>query len=106
MSRELRRSGVVVTTVVPGPTRTSINDVAGHPIDSSGREWMAPQVVVRQALDAAARGRRHVIPGRRNQMAALFTPRFPNGFGGLVLRLGWSPMVVYQRWKERRVART
>jgi len=43
VSRELRRSGVNVTTVAAGPTRTPINDVSGHPIDTTGREWMEPR---------------------------------------------------------------
>ena len=104
VSRELHRSGVVVTTVVPGQTRTQINDAAGHPIDTTGRDWMEPQKVVRQALAAAAAGRRHVIPGRRNRLEAMFTPRYPNGYGGLILRVGWAPMVVYRKLKERRSA--
>jgi short-subunit dehydrogenase len=102
VSREMRRSGVVVTTVVPGPTRTQINDAAGNPINTTGREWMEPQAVVRLALNAASGGRRHIIPGRRNQVEAIFTPRFPNGYGGLILRFVWAPMVLHRKWKERR----
>jgi short-subunit dehydrogenase len=99
---ELRRSGVVVTTVVPGPTRTRINDHAGRPLDTTGREWMEPEIVVRQALAAAGAGRRHLITGRRNRLESLFTPRYPNGPGGIVLRAGWAPMTLLRKWKERR----
>jgi short-subunit dehydrogenase len=99
---ELRRSGVVVTTVVPGPTRTRINDAGGRALDTAGRDWMEPRVVVAQALAAAAAGRRHVITGARNRLEALFTPRYPSGPGGVALRAGWAPMTLLRKWKQRR----
>jgi short-subunit dehydrogenase len=102
VSQELRGSGVTVTTVVPGPTRTRLNNIAERRLDATVREGMEPHIVVRQALAAASGGRRHVITGKRNRLEAFFTPRFPSGLGGLVLRAGWAPMTLLRKRKERR----
>jgi hypothetical protein len=88
---DLDGGDIVVTTVVPGPTRTDIDEIAGMPLDTGGAEVMDPREVARQSLDAAAQGRRHVIPGYVNRVRMVLTPRFTGGaFGrarnGLITR--------------------
>lgn len=105
VAAELGRSRVVVTTVVPGLTRTPIHEVSGQPIDTSSGAWMDPRSVARHALKAAAAGRRHVITGRRNRVESLFTPRYPYRLGGRILRVALRPTLVQQRWRTHRAAR-
>jgi short-subunit dehydrogenase len=81
---DLGAGDVMVTTVIPGPTRTEINAVAGMQLETSGAEWMDAREVARQSLDAAALGRRHFIPGRSNRVRTALTPRFTGGAFGRV----------------------
>jgi short-subunit dehydrogenase len=96
---------VTVTTVIPGPTRTAINDVAGTPLDTSGAEWMDPLVVARQSLDAAYRGVRHFVPGSVNRVRTALTPRFTGGPVGrgraVLLAVGRTPSHVARRLLAR-----
>ena len=73
---------VIVTTVVPGPTRTEIDDLPGAPVDNSGAEVMDARDVAMQSLDAAAAGRRHFVPGFVNRVRTALTPRFTGGAFG------------------------
>jgi short-subunit dehydrogenase len=60
---ELRRSGVAVTTVCPGPVETdffSENEV--EPVRLPKAMWVTPDQVARAALDGLARNKRVVIP--------------------------------------------
>jgi uncharacterized protein len=70
---------ITVTTVIPGPTRTSINTTGGTPLDTSGAEWMDPHDVAAQSLEAAHRGSRHFVPGYVNRVRNALTPRFTGG---------------------------
>jgi short-subunit dehydrogenase len=79
---DLDGGDIVVTTVIPGPTRTDINAVGGTPLETSGAEWMDPREVARQSLDAAANGRRHFVPGYVNRVRMALTPRFTGGAFG------------------------
>ena len=92
---------VIVTTVVPGPTRTAINAVAGAPLDTSGAQWMDPRDVARQSLDAAAEGRRHFVLGLVNRVRTALTPRFTGGAFGtcrnVVIAFGRKPSHVARR---------
>jgi short-subunit dehydrogenase len=70
---ELRRSGVAVTTVCPGPVKTdffSKNEVS--PVRLPKPMWVTPEGVAQAALDGLARNKRLVIPGTavRGLMAA------------------------------------
>ena len=86
---------MVVTTVVPGPTRTDINEASGAPADTSGAEWMDPREVARQSLDAADKGRQHFVPGYVDRVRNALTPRFTGGaFGAcrnVMVALGRKP---------------
>ncbi|HUP75939.1 MAG TPA: SDR family NAD(P)-dependent oxidoreductase [Acidimicrobiales bacterium] len=86
VSAEMAASGVTITTVVPGPTRTPINEKAGQDTDTSGPEWMEPSRVVSAALRAAAAGKRHVIPGAANWLRTMVTPRYTAGPASIPMR--------------------
>ena len=79
---------VVVTTVVPGPVKTPINEVAGTPVNMSG--WIEPDDFVPMVLDAAAAGKRLCVPERKNQLRNLLTPRYPYSTPGRFLAAGFA----------------
>jgi short-subunit dehydrogenase len=61
---ELRRFGVAVTTVCPGPVSTpffATNNV--QPVRLPKAMWTTPEAVSRAAINASRRNRRVVIPG-------------------------------------------
>jgi uncharacterized protein len=63
LREELRRSGVAVTTVCPGPVTTEFFDVSDvRPVRLPKRMWVTPDEVAQAALDGLARNRRLVIP--------------------------------------------
>ncbi|MBI4808391.1 MAG: SDR family oxidoreductase [Nitrosomonadales bacterium] len=75
--RELRGSGVTVTTLCPGPTRTEFEETA-----KAQKTWlfrwskpMEARDVARAGFDAMQRGRAVVVPGLLNKLLA-FSPRF------------------------------
>ena len=71
---ELQGSGVSVTTVNPGPTRTGIFDSSGAPGAAGfgpGIFWQDAEQVAREGVAAMAAGRRTVTPGWTNKAAAL-----------------------------------
>jgi short-subunit dehydrogenase len=72
---ELRGTGVIVTTLCPGPVATGLDDVAGF--IKGEREaalpsimWKSADKVARSAVDGLAADKSRVIPGRINQLAA------------------------------------
>jgi short-subunit dehydrogenase len=72
---ELRGTGVIVTTLCPGPVATGLDDVAGF--TKGEREaalpsimWKSADKVARSAVDGLAADKGRVIPGRINQLAA------------------------------------
>jgi uncharacterized protein len=78
---ELAGSGVSVTSLCPGPTRTEFGDQSGAP-----RSWrripdfvfMEPEEVALAGVDAMVQGRRSAVPGLSNKLSALggrFSPR-------------------------------
>ena len=102
---DLGDAKVTVTTVIPGPTRTSINAAGGTPVDTSGAEWMDPRDVAQQSLDAAHRGCRHFVPGYVNRVRAALTPRFSGGAMGrgrdLLVTVGRKPSHLARRLLAR-----
>jgi hypothetical protein len=82
IAAEYERDGVRSTAAVLGPTRTEFNEVAGltdyfdeHPLLSL---WtMAPEPVVRKVYEASAKGRRVVVPGTANRVAAALVVHTP-----------------------------
>jgi uncharacterized protein len=78
---ELKGSGVSVTAVCPGPVKTEFVEVAE--VQESEDQlpeavWMSAEAVAEEAVSAAEKGKRSVIPGLLNQAGALagrHTPR-------------------------------
>jgi uncharacterized protein len=82
LDRELRGSGVTVTTLCPGSTDSGLSVAAGkEPV--SEFPWprlMTPAEVARRAYEALKEGRRMQVPGLANKVGAAwrrFAPRFP-----------------------------
>lgn len=79
---ELHGSGVMVQALCPGPVETEFGDVASR--TNSKRKFAAPHFiavdkaeVVRQTLDALARGQGRIIPGLTVRFPMLFIETFP-----------------------------
>jgi short-subunit dehydrogenase len=67
LHEELRPRGVAVTALCPGPVNTEFFDVSGPtPIENLIPKpfWVDPDHVARTAVDALARNRAEVVPGR------------------------------------------
>ena len=80
LDRELRGSGVTVTTLCPGPTDTGFSVAAGREAASqfSGSGLMTSAGVAREAYAALKEGRRMEVPGLTNKFQAAwvrFAPR-------------------------------
>ncbi len=80
VSGELGGSGVSLTTVVPGFTRTEFAERAGI----AGREipgpaWMSAADVAAQALDATRAGRAWFVPGALNKVLTAVAGPVPRG---------------------------
>lgn len=79
MAEELRGTGVTVTALCPGPTKTGFQRRAAMEESTIGSQGMMdPRVVARAGLDGLMRGDRIVIPGVRNRLftrAVRFLPR-------------------------------
>ncbi len=80
---ELRGTGVVASTLCPGPVDTGFGDAAGIPRDEAMRSlpaflWESPEAVARVGLDGLARDRAVTVPGLGNRAASILghlTPR-------------------------------
>jgi short-subunit dehydrogenase len=89
LSEEVRGTGVTVTAVCPGPVRSGFQE-ASNPLFADrlpGFVWSTPERVARDALKAADKGRRSVIPG------------------GLPVRLFFGPNRVFPTFVTLPVAR-
>jgi uncharacterized protein len=72
LHHELKRSGVAVTTVCPGPVDTPFFDVNhSRPVRLPKAMWASGDEVARVAVDGLARNKRVVVPGAA--MRALMT---------------------------------
>ena len=71
LHEEVKRFGVVVTALCPGPTATEFGEVAGFaPSNPSSKLAADSAPVVRAGLDGLDRGRAIVIPGLMNKATA------------------------------------
>lgn len=70
---ELHGTGVSVTALCPGPTRTALWEKADmdEVPEKAGRFFMDAEPVARAAVDAMERGARTATPGVRNQLVSL-----------------------------------
>ncbi len=74
LNRELRGSGVSVTSLCPGPVRTEFVDASGLGEEANsvpGFLWSTAEDVAAAAIDGLDRGKRVVIPGAPNRVSAL-----------------------------------
>jgi short-subunit dehydrogenase len=74
---EVKRAGVTVTAVCPGPVRTDFHRVHGAEFTKRYPKaaWISAEQVAADALAAADRGRRSVVPGGRLHKVAFGIPR-------------------------------
>ena len=80
LRRELKRSGVRVTTVCPGPTATEFGGVARVPGTAAGAARDAVEMVVRGAIAAFLADRPFVFTGRRTRLLSLLVRCLPAEF--------------------------
>lgn len=73
LHEETKNSGVTVTALCPGYTRTGFQETAGVAPDN----LMTAAEVARQGLEGLQRGQAIVIPGFQNQMLALSAKLLP-----------------------------
>jgi uncharacterized protein len=74
LSAELSSRGVTATVLCPGPVRTEFEEVAGVEGVSERTPsflWMDAPEVAEAALDALAKGKRSVVPGRINHAGTI-----------------------------------
>lgn len=83
---ETRKSGVTVTALCPGPTRTGFVDALGSDVSHTAiyRRLAAPEPVVAAGLKALDRGRPVVVPGWRNRFTSTFSHLMPGGLSARV----------------------
>ena len=80
LHEETRGSGVTVTAVLPGYTRTEFQARAG--IDEGripGPAWQTAERCAAECLDAAHAGRPFFVPGRLNRTAVVLADLVPRG---------------------------
>jgi uncharacterized protein len=89
---ELDGSGVVVTAVCPGPVKTEFTEVAGIRGEEKlpGVFWTPAEQVAREAVDAAAAGKRAIVPGRLNQAGTILGRHSPRGISLPLTKRLWG----------------
>ena len=81
LHEELKPSGVVVTTLCPGGTRTEFSSKAREHMDPSLEKAMMPvEPVARAGLQALARGRSVVVPGTAYRVMTWLTRMLPDSW--------------------------
>jgi short-subunit dehydrogenase len=83
---ETRGSGVTVTALCPGPTRTGFVDALDSDVSHTAiyRRLAAPEPVVAAGLRAMDKGRAVVVPGLRNRIMATGGRMSPGWISSLV----------------------
>lgn len=83
---ETRGSGVTVTALCPGPTRTGFVDALEADVSQTAiyQRLAAPEPVVAAGLRAMDRGRPIVVPGLRNRLLATGSRLSPGWVGALI----------------------
>jgi short-subunit dehydrogenase len=75
LHEEVKRHGIRVTALCPGPTKTEFGEVAGFAGNGAFDRWsMGSPAVVRAGLEGLDRNKAVVIPGALNKIGA-FSPR-------------------------------
>jgi uncharacterized protein len=89
---ELKGTGVTLTAVCPGPVKTEFAqaaDLKGAEDQVPGMLWMSAESVAKQAVDAAADGKRAIIPGLLNRAGALTGQHAPRMFALPLVKRVW-----------------
>jgi short-subunit dehydrogenase len=87
IGQELAGSGVTVTVLSPGFTKTEFFDVAGHAAAGHAAFlMMSPKRAVRVGLRALARGKGSVTPGVMNKLIAFSTRFASRAFAARIAR--------------------
>jgi uncharacterized protein len=83
---ETRGTGVTVTALCPGPTRTGFVDALGSDVSHTAiyRHLAAPEPVVAAGLRALGKGRAVVVPGWRYRVMATGGRLLPGSLSALV----------------------
>src|ERR1700757_4032105 len=83
---ETRGTGVTVTALCPGPTRTGFVDALGSDVSHTAvyRHLAAPEPVVAQSLRGPAPGSAVVVPEWRNRMTSTFGRLTPGSISARV----------------------
>jgi hypothetical protein len=83
---ETRGTGVAVTALCPGPTRTGFVDALGSDVSHTAiyRRLAAPEPVVAAGLRALDRGRAVVVPGWRHRVMATGARLAPGWLSALI----------------------
>jgi len=90
---ELCDSGVHVTALCPGFTRTEFQQAAGGTVETvkmPGFLWMRADQVARQGYEAVIRGDPVCIPGFYNRMIVRFFKYIPDTLGRWIVRITGS----------------
>jgi hypothetical protein len=80
ISAEVKRAGVTVTALCPGPVRTEFGDTAGFSAQEMNLPelvWVPAPEVARMGVDGLAAGRAVVIPGMLNKVSAIAASHVP-----------------------------
>jgi uncharacterized protein len=68
---EVRKHGVTVCALCPGPVRTELFEKYDHPVERlPGIAWIEVDQCVREAIKGAERGRRVIVPGAKVRAGA------------------------------------
>ncbi|MEK6821348.1 MAG: SDR family oxidoreductase [archaeon] len=88
LAEELEGSGVSVTTLCPGPTRTGFQERARMEDAKVIREGrlQSPVDVARAGFEGVMSGKRIVIPGLQNQLGALAARLVPLSFSARIVK--------------------
>jgi len=99
LNRELRRYGVTVTALCPGPTNTNFQQRAGMTASKLFRFGaMSPLTVARFGYRAMMRGKMIAIPGLHNRLGAALSRLCPYWLSSIVTaRLNGQPKVAVEK---------
>src|SRR5215216_765377 len=89
---ELKGSGVTLTAVCPGPVKTESTEAAGlKGADEQvpGMLWMSAESVAKQAVEAAADGKRAIVPGLLNRAGAVTGQHAPRMLALPIMQRVW-----------------
>src|SRR4051794_12756843 len=91
--QELNGTGVTVTAVSPGPVRSEFAEqagIGGAEERTPGMIWMSAGDVAEEAIDAADKGKRAVVPGRMNQATSIIGRHTPRRLALPISRRIWQ----------------